>query len=217
MTGNPFRILLTGGSGRLGKELQKYLRCDHPSHQEMDVTDLESIVKWQTNHKEYDIVIHCAGYTNVAKAEKEPDECYRVNFWGTYNMANAFSGTPFVYISTEYVYNPVNVYSWSKKAGEGVLRSPYMIIRTLFKPRPYPYKRAWNDQWTRGDYVDVIAPMIMTKIWEWNKTNNWTVNIGTGRKTIYDLARMSNPDVDDEPLYMAKLEVELPKDYLCEK
>lgn len=206
------KVLLTGGSGRLGQELQKYMDCDAPSSKELDITDVVSVRGWKND---YDLVIHSAGYTDVAKAEKKPDECYEVNFWGTFNMAWTFAGTPFVYISTEYVKNPVNVYSWSKRAGENVLRNPFMIVRTLFKPRPYPYKDAWADQWTTGDYVDVIAPMIATKILEWDKKHVWKVSVGSGRKTIYDLARMSNPDVEEKKLYMSKLGVQLPEDYRC--
>ena len=69
-------ILLTGGSGLLGTELQKYLDCDIPTKEELDIT---KEIRWPTN---YSLIVHCAAYTDVVKAEKEPDKCYDVNFFG---------------------------------------------------------------------------------------------------------------------------------------
>ena len=86
--------------------------------------------------RKYGLIIHAAAYTAVAKAEKETVKCYRANFAGTMNLAKATRGTPFVYISTEYVYNPVNFYSWTKMEAEKAVHTfadPYLIIRTLFK------------------------------------------------------------------------------------
>jgi dTDP-4-dehydrorhamnose reductase len=183
-------ILMTGGSGLLGTELLKYIKCDAPSHEEMDITNPNTFPRW----KNYDTIIHCAAYTDVAKAETDAFNCFNVNMMGTYNLVKHFPYSRFVYISTEYVYEPVNVYTQSKLAGERVVKKNpnHLIIRTLFKPRPFPHPKAFTDQFTTGDYVDVIAPIMIPEIKECEFK---IFNIGTGRKSIYELAKQSNPKV----------------------
>lgn len=184
------KILLTGGSGLLGCELQKYLSFEAPSHEDLDITKPETITKYNP-----DIVIHCAGYTNVAKAEEEKEKCFRINTTGTYNMANLFRDKYFVYISSEYAVHPVNYYSYTKKWGEEMVRTycpNHLIIRTLFKKNPYPYEYAFFDQYSGGDYVDIIAPMIAKCILN-NQKDTWHVH--TGRKSMFELARRTRPDI----------------------
>ena len=183
------KILLTGGTGLLGSNLQA-LKADAPSHINLDIC--RPFVP-----KPYDLIVHCAAYTNVTKAETDKMSCFDVNVRGTLNLLNAYPNTPFVYISSEYAHNPVNFYSLTKKlAEELVMTHPsYLIIRTLFKPYPYPYPRAFSDQWTQGDTVDKIAPLIVKEIQEWSRKGKKLVFVGTGRKTLFDLAKVSKPDV----------------------
>lgn len=186
------RILLTGGNGLLGTELQKHLRCDAPSHDRFDIT--EPIMY---PHDYYDLIIHCAGYTDVRKAEIDKKSCYEANVRGTENLARYFSETPFVYISSEYARNPVNFYGETKRAGEMAVEAycyNYFIMRTLFKIRPFPYEKAFFDQYTQGDYVDVIAKLIVKEIMDWNHRSKMKY-IGTGRKTILQLAEQTKPTI----------------------
>lgn len=105
---NYSKILVTGGSGRLGTELKKYLPTQYyPTHKKLDIT--KPIKKGK-----YRLIINCAGYTDVAKAEKENEKCYTVNVIGTRNLVEAYLDTPFVFISSEYAVNPVNFYSETK-------------------------------------------------------------------------------------------------------
>lgn len=186
------KYLVTGGSGRLGTELQKHLAGGfYPPHGALDITD-----KYNKPYGHIDAVVHLAAYTNVDKAEKEPQKCFDVNVIGTYNMLVAYQNKPFVFISTEHV-NAEGVYFQSKLIGEMLVRnlaSQYLIIRTLFKPNPYPWDNAWIDQMTQGDYVDVIATLIAKEVTDW-KGKSKCVYVGTGRKSIYELAVRTNPDV----------------------
>lgn len=201
------KILLTGGSGLLGKEIQKYITCYAPSHKELDITKKIKV------DKTIDMVIHCAAYTDVARSEVDRKQCALVNIKGTYNLLKAFPNAKFVYISTEYVYRPVNFYSHTKLVSEHLVKAKtnqYLIIRTLFKANPFPYKVAFFDQYTKGDYVDVIAPLIAAEIFK--DFFGRTVDVGTGRKSIFSLARRTKPyilacSVDDVQ------GVTLPKDY----
>ena len=96
-----------------------------------------------------DIIIHCAAYTNVDKAEDESETAELINVKGTENLAKvcAKNNIPLVYISTDYVFdgektnpytpddspNPINIYGKTKLGGEEVIKKyceKYYIIRT---------------------------------------------------------------------------------------
>lgn len=203
-------ILFTGGSGLLGKEVQKYLSLYAPSHKQLDIT------KYFTLSEKFDLIIHAAAYTDVIEAEKEKNQCYLVNVTGTINLLKAFPDTPFVYISSEYAKKPTNYYAQTKKLAEIEVKkrkAPYLIIRTLFKPNRFPFSKAFTDQYTQGDYVDIIAPLIVKKIENWDKKTSKTVYVGTGRKTIFELAKRTRPDVIECSVDDIT-EVKLPKDYV---
>ena len=199
------KILLTGGNGLLGQELKKHIRCYAPSHKEFDIT--KNII-----FTSYDLIIHAAAYTDVQKAETEKLECFNTNVYGTLHLLNNFPKTPFVYISSDYAHKPVNFYSLTKSLAEQlVMTHPnYLIIRTLFKPNPYPFDKAFVDQYTQGDYVDVIAPLIAQEIINWNKKSK-LIYIGTGRKTMYELA-LKTRAVDGNSV--KDMKIKIPCDYL---
>jgi dTDP-4-dehydrorhamnose reductase len=147
------RIFITGASGQLGSALQIQLSefelfcADLP---EFDITDNQQIsgeiIRFQP-----DVVIHCAAYTNVEGAAKNPELAYKVNGLGTQNIALACldAGADMVHISTNEVFagnepdgyeewrgvNPVNPYARSKAAAEHHVRgilSRYYIVRTAW-------------------------------------------------------------------------------------
>src|SRR3990167_2645845 len=101
------RILLTGATGLLGSYLK--LEADRPNRSEFDITNYVDLKKYAQN--EYALIVHCAAYTDVQGAEDNKSSCFGVNVLGTLNLLEAFPDTPFVYISSEYVYKPVNFYS----------------------------------------------------------------------------------------------------------
>lgn len=199
-------ILLTGASGLLGCNLK--IEAHRPSHKEFDITD------FTIPEQKYDLIVHCAAYTDVERAENETSDCFKTNVVGTFNLLKAYPNTPFVYISSEYAHNPVNFYGLTKFLGEQLVMShtaPYFIIRTLFKPTPWPYDYAFRDQFTLGDYVDVIAEKIDKEIANWDKKSK-LIYIGTGRKSMYDLARETKPDVKLNSIKDIK-GVKIPPDY----
>ncbi len=203
------RILLTGRTGRLGHALYDLLMKHHvdaPSSWELDIT--QSI----KTKRPLDLVIHCAGYTDVLLAETEREACFDINVKGTFNMVEAFK-CPFVFISTEYAKNPTNWYATTKSLAEQVVQTHpnHLIIRTLFKTRPFPYPTAYTDQYTQGDYLDVIAPLIAKEALAW-EGDSQTIYVGTGRKTMFELASKSRKV---EPISIKDIEgVTVPADYL---
>ncbi|MFA6520729.1 MAG: sugar nucleotide-binding protein [Candidatus Paceibacterota bacterium] len=206
------KILITGGSGKLATELKKHLHGDYLSKKDFDFT------KPITRKKKYDLIVHIGAYTNVKKAEFEDQKkCFMVNVYGTFNLVEYYKNTPFIFISTEYAYNPIGVYALTKKLGEEIVKTHprHLILRTLFKPNPFPFSKAYIDQYTQGDYIDVIAKLLAKKLQSWNKKTSNLEYLGTGRKTMFELAQRTRPDVRPNSVkdYIRETGVPTPTDY----
>src|SRR3990172_11608223 len=126
------RILITGGSGQLGRDLQLAMG-EHQvrafSHAELDVTDAEAVDEALQGFRP-ELVIHAAALTDTARCEREPDLAHAVNALGARNVAVACGdvGAAMVYVSTNEVFdgakaepyvesdeaNPINAYGRSK-------------------------------------------------------------------------------------------------------
>lgn len=146
------KVLLIGASGLLGSALKEELEnlkynVLTPTHTELDITKDFMLDQYFIKNKP-DIVINCAAYTNVNKAETESRLCNLINVIGTNNIVNAckITGSKLVYLSTEYVFdgkkqspyvpndetNPLNVYGYTKMLGENIVKDleEHYIIRT---------------------------------------------------------------------------------------
>ena len=222
------KILLTGGTGRLGSELQAILpgiQC--PPRNQLDIQSPDSVKKALDLHQP-EIFFHGAAYTDVAGAEQDRTACWKANVEGTRNVVRALQGTAvrLVHISTDYVFygdrgdyredDPVgpvrNHYALSKLTGEEVARvhSPHLVIRTSFRPREWPYPMAFTDVFTSQDYVDVIAPQIALAITHAKEIPFDTLHIATERKSVFELARRRKPHV--KPGSRKDVSVDLPED-----
>ncbi|MER3481874.1 MAG: NAD(P)-dependent oxidoreductase [Meiothermus sp.] len=222
------RILLTGGSGRLGTALRGLMpELIVPPRVELDITDLESVQSALARYQP-EVIVHAAAYTDVARAEEEKELCWKVNVGGTRNLVRAALSRPlhFVHISTDYVFwgdvggykedDPVgpvrNYYALSKLVAEEVVRvlPKYLIIRTSFRPSPFPYPVAFEDMFTGQDYLEVIAPEVVLALNNLTQIPYDTLHIVTERKSVYELAKRSRPDVQAGGRASSK--VELPAD-----
>ena len=147
------KVLVTGAYGMLGEDLCPVLENKGYDVVEtdvdiMDITSPTSIEKMFSLEKP-DIVIHCAAYTNVDKAEEDIKTARLINVNGTENVAKACSkyNATMVYISTDYVFGgqgnkpykpndktaPLNNYGLTKWEGEEAVRKnleKYFICRT---------------------------------------------------------------------------------------
>jgi dTDP-4-dehydrorhamnose reductase len=148
------KILITGSNGQLGNEIRE-LAGSHPHYQsqytdvnELDIADPVKVSQYFESHSP-DVVINCAAYTAVDKAETDKDLAYLVNAIAPGNLASAAAktGAFMVHISTDYVYggknynpycetdplHPASVYAKSKAAGEDAVKksgASALIIRT---------------------------------------------------------------------------------------
>jgi dTDP-4-dehydrorhamnose reductase len=145
------RVLITGGRGQLGRELQvafasqTVLATDEP---ELDVTDA-AVVGRAVDAFRPELIIHAAAYTDTRGCENDPGLAMRVNGDGTQNVALACRrvDAALVYVSTNEVFDgakgepylegdeprAINAYGSSKLAGEQHVRSLLQrayIVRT---------------------------------------------------------------------------------------
>ncbi|RJG11188.1 dTDP-4-dehydrorhamnose reductase, partial [Massilia cavernae] len=146
------KILLTGGSGQLGYELQRSLQglgeVVAPGRAQMDLADLAQ-VRAVIRAVRPGLVVNAAAYTAVDQAETEPAVARRINAEAPAVMADEARklGAAMVQYSTDYVFdgnkqgaylesdvaNPVNVYGVTKLEAEQAVAAagiPHLILRT---------------------------------------------------------------------------------------
>lgn len=154
-------ILVTGANGQLGNELRtiahnsldKYIFTDinksQPDTVVLDITDANA-VRDIVSRKRIDIIVNCAAYTNVNRAETDKDLAEKLNGKAPQILASAIKSVNglLIHISTDYVFGkepynrpcqedqkgtPTGVYGFTKLHGEKNVRSTkckHVIIRT---------------------------------------------------------------------------------------
>jgi len=157
-------LLIAGAGGMLGHALQ--IVCGQrersffaPVESEFDITSVADVSRvvaaFAALHPD-GVLVNAAAYTNVERAEDDPDKAFLVNRTGARLLAAAAArgGLPFVHVSTDFVFdgtkdgpyteddepNPLSVYGLSKLAGERVVLSANptaLIVRTAWVFGPY--------------------------------------------------------------------------------
>lgn len=148
------KILVTGSNGQVGLSFQKIaplfknVNWHFTDRTKLDISDKEK-VKNLVNRLCPDVIINCAAYTAVDKAESEPEMAYQINGKAVENLAIAAynNNCLLVHYSTDYVYHngqkqplkeddpksPKGVYAMSKLQGEENIincQANAIIIRT---------------------------------------------------------------------------------------
>ncbi len=137
------KIAVTGASGQLGTAFCSYLHKSNYSWEafsssQWDITSKAQSEDLMTNGN-YDILINCAAYTDVERAEDDPQNCFKINAYALTNLSELCEKkqTLLVHFSTDYVFdgetnlpyveddkpNPINVYGESKLEGEKIIKS----------------------------------------------------------------------------------------------
>ncbi len=111
------KILLVGGTGLIGQEVQQLLQeklisCIAPGRDELNLEHPESI---DSSLKKYqpDIVINCAGYNDPVKAENEPSKCFRINRDAMATLADCYNATDRMLLW--FIFQPIAFLMGSKK------------------------------------------------------------------------------------------------------
>ncbi|MGD8411823.1 MAG: dTDP-4-dehydrorhamnose reductase [Desulfobacterales bacterium] len=147
------KVLITGANGQLGRELARQsqtfdFEVHAFDHQQLDISD-ENRIQQALSPLGPSVVINAAAYTQVDRAEDEPDLAYAVNTDGASYLAHycAANHLALIHISTDYVFDgsknqpyeendpiaPRGIYGQSKARGEAAIRSVlpnHIIVRT---------------------------------------------------------------------------------------
>ena len=207
------------GDGLLGSEIIKQTGWDYMSRKKDGFDIRDHFLRVLDG---YDVIVNCIAHTNTYSDDKELH--WDINYKGVIKLSNYCTtrNIKLVHISTDYIYSnsvseaseidiPVhgnNWYSYTKLLGDAYvqLNDRNLIIRTSHKPYPFPYKDAWTNQHTNGDYVNVISELVIKLI---NKNVSGVYNVGTNEKTWFNLTKeefntnpISKPDIAPENITM---------------
>ncbi len=156
MQKKPINILITGANGQLGNEMRNVSRLSDDRYiftdiAELDITNIEAIRKMVTL-EDVDVIVNCAAYTNVDKAEDDTELADLINNKAVANLATIAkeAEAQLIHISTDYVFggnqhntpitedavtNPLGVYGATKLRGEEAILTigcKYLIFRTAW-------------------------------------------------------------------------------------
>ena len=167
------RILVTGKNGQLGRSIQKIVNTHTKTDNNQNLNDFifvgrgdidlsseSSISHYFNNNDKFDIIINCAAYTQVDKAEQEAELANQINHLAVRQLASIVSNQQarLIHISTDYVFdgesnkpyletdtpNPINTYGRTKLAGEKALQA-LMPINAIIIRTNWPYSEYGNN------------------------------------------------------------------------
>lgn len=149
-------VLVTGANGQLGNEMRIVAQNSKDHYiftdvAELDITNLDAI-RGMVAKEGVKVIVNCAAYTNVDKAEEDVDFCTLLNATAVENLAIAMKEVDglLVHVSTDYVFGgdpyntpctedkkgtPTGVYGQTKLQGEQNIQKVdchYLIIRTAW-------------------------------------------------------------------------------------
>jgi dTDP-4-dehydrorhamnose reductase len=172
------KYLITGKNGQLAKEFIRRLEKERvdvaaPDESDLDITEAGSVAEAVRAYRP-GVIINCAAYNAVDKAEQEPAAAFHVNAEGPRILARVAddAGAMFVHFSSDYVFDglkenglyteedaadPLNAYGKSKLAGE----------RAVFDEhdRPLVFRLSWVFGPGRQNFI--------YKLNEWAKINEY--------------------------------------------
>ena len=197
-------VLVTGANGQLGKCIRDQVKLlketdntyifsdvvgsDDADTEYLDIVDEEMVKKFIKNSN-INIIINCAAYTNVDKAENDYETAEAINAIAPRNLAEAALsvGAKLIQISTDYVFNgqgfmpytedrmtlPTSVYGTTKRMGEEFIQESgckYLIFRTAWLYSEYGnnFVKTMMRLFNEKDELNVVNDQIGTPTYAGN-------------------------------------------------
>jgi dTDP-4-dehydrorhamnose reductase len=183
-------VLVTGASGQLGKSLNRFVEQNILNHQfvfatreRLDLSNFKNVRRF-IEKNQFDIIINCAAYTSVDKAQTEKEQANLVNHLSVKNIAEVARDNyiKLIHISTDYVFDgsklesydetdntsPLNVYGKTKLDGENAILS-IMELNAIIIRTSWVYSEYGNN------FVNTILMLSQKK----NKLNIVSDQIGS--------------------------------------
>ena len=175
-------ILVTGANGQLGTSIKNSASALKDNYiftdiEDLDITDRESVIDF-VEKNDIDLIVNCAAFTNVDKAEDEPEKALLLNASAVRNLADAIGRRKgcMIHVSTDYVFGgklcniplteddevcPTGVYGETKLAGEKELEKSgidYLIFRTswLYSEYGKNFMKTMEDLTSKKDVIKVV-------------------------------------------------------------
>jgi dTDP-4-dehydrorhamnose reductase len=213
------RYAVIGSAGQLGRDLCPRLTGEVVAltREQADLTRPDLLRATLTGLRP-DVVINCAAYNFVDRAETEPEAAFAVNAWGVRQLALVCRdlGCALAHFSTDYVFGldegrhtpltendntgPVSVYGLSKLAGEHVVRAVcprHYVIRTC------GLYGVWGSGGKGGNFVETMLRVAgqgkpLRVVADQACTPSYTVDVAAataaliGRQCYYGLYHLTN-------------------------
>ena len=168
-------ILVTGASGQLGRSIKNLVEKSKVSHSfifvsrdQLDLSYLKGIRIYFKDHK-FDLIINCAAYTKVDKAELDERQANLINHLAVRQIAEIAQSNniKLIHISTDFVFDglkqqlyfeedtplPLNIYGKTKLAGENAILS-------IMKTNASIIRTSWVYSEYGNNFVDTILRLI---------------------------------------------------------
>lgn len=217
-------ILVTGANGQLGHEMQRVAKSSNHNYiftdvadgyEKLDITNIEDIRNMVKNNN-VDIIVNCAAYTNVDKAESDYDTADLINNTAAGNLATAMkeAGGTLIHISTDYVFqgdrntpcqedwttNPLGVYGKTKLAGEAAIATTgcnSIIIRTawLYSQWGKNFVKTMQSLTATHDTLKVVFDQVGTPTFTGDLADTIAHIINTGQTNKTGIYHFSNEGV----------------------
>lgn len=217
-------ILVTGANGQLGHEMQRVAKSSNHNYiftdvadgyEKLDITNIEDIRNMVKNNN-LDIIVNCAAYTNVDKAESDYDTADLINNTAAGNLATAMkeAGGTLIHISTDYVFqgdrntpcqedwttNPLGVYGKTKLAGEAAIATTgcnSIIIRTawLYSQWGKNFVKTMQSLTATHDTLKVVFDQVGTPTFAGDLADTIAHIINTGQTNKTGIYHFSNEGV----------------------
>lgn len=217
-------ILVTGANGQLGHEMQRVAKSSNHNYiftdvadgyEKLDITNIEDIRNMVKNNN-VGIIVNCAAYTNVDKAESDYDTANLINNTAAGNLATAMkeAGGTLIHISTDYVFqgdrntpcqedwttNPLGVYGKTKLAGEAAIATTgcnSIIIRTawLYSQWGKNFVKTMQSLTATHDTLKVVFDQVGTPTFAGDLADTIAHIINTGQTNKTGIYHFSNEGV----------------------